>query len=334
MDTSNWRWGAISFGPAASSFQENAYFFPKDGIYLKTDGLCQGVSASVSSLINQIGTDYTLRVLWASALTGEASSYTPPYQLPSYPDPLNKKLENADTAYSIVSGDGTQSFGQFENRIQFYPLAPSSYFQGVFPHATAYVPSGLLVSSYEGDFQADPLLHHVTSSLVEPVGLFNLVNSMDYRGFVYLGYAPYFHEVTATRPTAGTASVSAAASPSNVSAIVLDPRVTATVNIYKDDVWAMNLYGGLHQIGLWGMDCKKALESNAPPFLEGDPSYPLTPKFINTTTGITKQEFRLFAKKTFTENLCAITDDGANAGMQHPQNLKIIWTIDFRSQHD
>ena len=31
MDTSNWRWGAISFGPAASSFQENAYFFPKDG---------------------------------------------------------------------------------------------------------------------------------------------------------------------------------------------------------------------------------------------------------------------------------------------------------------
>ena len=33
MDTSNWRWGAISFGPAASSFSQNAYFFPSGGIY-------------------------------------------------------------------------------------------------------------------------------------------------------------------------------------------------------------------------------------------------------------------------------------------------------------
>jgi hypothetical protein len=344
MDTSNWRWGAISFGPAASSFQENAYFFPKDGIYSKTDNLCHGVSANVSSLIHQIGTDHRLRVLWASSLTGEVSSYTPPYRLPSYPDPLNKKLEDASTSYSLVSSLATSgsesegtSYGHFENRIQFAPNDSSSYFQGAFPHgglAPEYTPSAFLVSSYEGDFQADPFLNYISSGLALPEGKFNTYGLMDYRGFISLGYDPYFYEVTAARPLVGMASVSAAASPSNVSAIVLDPRVTATVNIYKDDVWVMNLYGGLHQIGLWNMNCKKALESNAPPFLEGDPSYPLTPNFLNTTTGITKQEFRLFAKKTFTENLCAIKDVGVNAGMVNPQSLKIVWTIDFRSQHD
>ena len=91
MDTSNWRFGAISFGPAAGSFSGNAYFFPEDKVYMKTDNLCQGKSASVSSLINQISTDKKLRVLWASATIGAengatASSYTPPYRLPSYPE--------------------------------------------------------------------------------------------------------------------------------------------------------------------------------------------------------------------------------------------------------
>jgi len=342
MDTSNWRWGAISFGPAASSFQENAYFFPKDGIYLKTDDLCSGVSASVSSLINQIGADKHLRVLWTSSLTEQASAYTPPYRLPSYPDPLNKKLEDASTAYSLFSSlaasgsevSGT-SYGQFENRITFAPNDPSSYFQGVFPTALGAAvpsPSALLVSAYEGDFQANPFLNYAASGLDVPVGEFNTYGLMDYRGFVSLGYDSYLH--AAGRPVVGMASVSGTASLVDVTSIVVDPRVTATVNIYSGDVWAMNLYGGLHQIGLWNMDCKKALESNEPPFLEGDPNYPTDPKFMNTTTGITRQEFRLFAKKTFTENLCAITDDGANAGMQNPQNLKIIWTIDFRSQHD
>ena len=92
MDTSNWRFGALSFGPAAGSFSGNAYFFPEDKIYMKEDDLCNGVSASVSSLINQISSDKKLRVLWDSATIGAAngataSSYTPPYRLPSYPDP-------------------------------------------------------------------------------------------------------------------------------------------------------------------------------------------------------------------------------------------------------
>ena len=154
---------------------------------------------------------------------------------------------------------------------------------------------------------------------------------MDYRGFCHLRYDTNVGQSTVY----GRASVSAAASYATPEAMVVDPRVTYTAHIWRWDVWSMNMYGGLHQIGLWNMDCKKALEKNEAPFLEGDPAADGTaPKFINTTTGVTKQEFKLFAKKTFTENLCANKDDGTNAGFTNPKDLFLQWTLDFRSQHD
>lgn len=337
MDTSNFRMAAISFGPAASSFQENGYFFPKDAIWYKTDDLCHGVSSNVSSLINLIGTDKRMRVMWTSATylggTGEASAYTPPYRLPSYPDPMDTKLEDANTAYSIVSGDGTQSYGHFENRIQFNPTDASSYFQGVYPSRTTDSTQGALVSSYEGDFTTytNLIASTVDSDAVE--GDFNIKYYMDYRGFCHLRY-----DTTVGDPVlVGRTSVSAAQSFAEPLGMVVDSRVTYSVNIGKWDVWAMNNYGGLHQIGLWTMDCKKALENNQPPFLEGNP-IASNPKFIDTGSGSTKQEFKLFAKKTFTENLCANKDDiegdEAEAGFTHSKDLYIQWTLDFRSQHD
>jgi hypothetical protein len=332
MDTSNFRMAAISFGPAASSFQENGYFFPKDAIWYKTDDLCHGVSSNVSSLINRIGSSGRMRIMWTSSITGEASAYTPPYRLPSYPDPLNKRLEDVDTAYSIVSADGTQSYGQFENRINFNYADPSSYFQGVYPAGVTDRTQAALVSSYEGDFTTDPYVNVVasTDAADNVTGGFNARNYMDYRGFCHLKY-----DTNPTQPVVyGRTSVSAAEVYATPSAMVVDPRVTYTVYIYRWDVWAMNNYGGLHQIGLWNMDCKKALEANEAPFIYGDPSDPTDPKFVDMTTGVTKQEFKLFAKKTFTENLCAIKDNGVAAGFTNQRDLYIQWTLDFRSQHD
>ena len=335
MDTSNFRMAAVSFGPAASSFQENGYFFPKDNIWYKTDDLCYGASANVSSLINLIGTDKRMRVMWTSSITGQASAYTPPYRLPSYPDPTNTKLENADTAYSLVSGDGTQSYGQFENRIQFKSSDASSYFQGVFPSKTTNSTQGALVSSYEGDFTT---YTNVTASTDDDDGirgLFNLREYMDYRGYCHLRYGSAFTGANRL----GRAFVSAAEVYATAEAMVVDPRVTYTIGVGIWDVWAMNLYGGLHQIGLWNMDCKEALKNNEAPFLENGVITDDNPQFINTSTGVTKQEFKLFAKKTFTENLCANKDHtpiggSANPGFIKHKNLYILWTLDFRSQHD
>lgn len=353
VDTSNWRWGAISFGPAASSFQENAYFFPSNNIYWKTDDLCNGVSADVTSYINQISTDKILRPLWVSSTIPDstASSYTPPYQLPSYPDPLDTKLEDASTAYSIVSGDGTQSFGQFENRIMWASGDASSYFQGAYPTSAGgrwYLDghlqtSAMLVSSYEGDFSVNPLSHNVLVSSPQSVsadiaGGYNQYSSMDYRGYVQLIYNP-----PASLGT-GYAWVSGSVNSANAVDMVVDPRVTMETIIFCSDLWGMNLYGGLHHIGLWSLDCKKSLETSTVPLF--------TAAGYVDTNGVTPREFRLFAKKTFTENLCQVKDSTIYSGFVYSSgtvligtagtpfvifdvvNLRIRWTLDFRSKHD
>ena len=345
MDTSNWRFGALSFGPAGQSFSGNAYFFPEKigdvRVFNKDDDLCNGVSADVTSWFNQINTDKKIRVRWVSGSIGNvngatASSYTPPYRLPSFPSPLNKKLEDSKTLYSTVSADGTESFGQFENHIQFAPNDASSYFQGAYArndpansgndgHGT----SAMLVSSYDGNFQADTSANMIVFH--NTYGEYNKNAVMDKKGFITAQY-------NITNPGASLARVSVSGSTSNdltgATSQVSIPKVTVTTTISAKDTWLMNLYGGLHQIGLWNMDTLTALKSNAAPFLEGNPVIGGDPKFINTATGLTKQKFKLFAKKSFSNNLTQIRDVGSNAGMQNSQNLKIEWTLDLRSQHD
>lgn len=339
MDTSNWRFGALSFGPPAAAFSGNAYFYPEDQVYMKTDDLCNGVSSSVSSLINQISTDKKLRVLWVSGSIGEAngataSSYTPPYRLPSYPDPLGKKLEDASTSYSIVSGDASlQSYGQFENRIQFSDEA-SSYFQGTYPPKTSPTRTlqGMIVSSYDANWSSETSAHLVAHEDV--TGKYNERNSMDYRGFISTVYnAP---DMATPSNYLGRVYVSGSTVVDLTGAIsqVAQPKVTITTKIGRGDLWAMNIYGGLHHIGLWNMDTPKALLSNEAPFLEGDPVAGGDTKFINTTTGVTKQEYKLFAKKTFTNDLTYIKDVGDSPGFNSYVGLKIQWTLDLRSQHD
>ena len=339
MDTSNWRFGALSFGPAKGSFSGNAYFFPQDQIYMKEDDLCNGVSASVSSLINQISTDHKLRVLWVSstigAPTAQWGSYTPPYRLPSYPDPLDRKLEDAETSYSIVSGDGTRSYGQFENRIHFHPTDASSYFQGAYPWYSgedgglAEDSSAMLISSYEGDFQANTSANMIVFGTGRSI--YNQKSAMDYRGFITTQYnAPRMDNInsyTGRVYVSGSTENDLSGAVSQCS----QPTVTVFTRVYKDDAWSMNLYGGLHQIGLWNMDTPTALLSAEAPLLEGNPVAGDDPKFINTTTGITKQEYKLFAKKTFTDNLTYIKDSGATAGFNSYAGCIIRWTLDLRS---
>lgn len=337
MDTSNWRFGALSFGPAKGSFSGNAYFFPEeiDGnrVYWKEDDLCNGVSANVTSWFNQVCDDKKLRVLWQG---GDTYSYTPPYRLPSYPDPLDRKLEDSRTSYAIVSGDGTECFGQFENRIQFKPTHASSYFQGAYPVKTSPAEgAAMLISSYVGDFQPP----NTSANMIifdEGRSIYNNKYSMDYRGYITTQYnAPIIGGtanlgrvyVTGSTENDVTGAISQCA----------QPTVTVTTKIYKDDLWSMNLYGGLHQIGLWNMDTPTALLANEAPFLEGDPTPGLDSKFINESDGVTKQEYKLFAKKTFTNDLTAIKDDSATpgiggAGFTNYNQLLLTWTLDLRSQ--
>ena len=375
MDTSNWRWGALSFGPAASSFEENAFFFPSGNdtynhIYETKDAAGNVlVSANVTSYINQIGTDKILRPLYVSSdfyPNCTASSYTPPWRLPSYPDPKDTKLEDTSTAYSVVSGDGTQSFGHFENRIMFASGDPSSYFQGCFSlssiEPTRNELSAMLVSSYEGDFSVNPptgptVNVTVSSPQAENIVVYSAFNykaTMDYRGFLEVSSG----NVGTTFDQEGYAFVSGstpAGLTGTISQVTL-PTATVSTKVYCTDLWAMNLYGGLHQIGLWSLDCKKSLENQDPPFEPTTPrrgSGAILPRYISES-GVTPREFKLFSKKTFTENLSLVQDQGTFPGFTNsagvmpaghanqfktidnktPINLKILWTMDFRSQYD
>jgi len=81
-----------------------------------------------------------------------------------------------------------------------------------------------------------------------------------------------------------------------------------------------NMYGGLNNIGLWTLDVKKCLANTAAPF-----TWSLSLNAKND------REYRLFAKRTFTENMARITDVGAVAGIDSYESLRISWTLDFRS---
>ena len=330
MDTSNWRFGALSFGPPGGAFDEGGYFYTEDTTY--------------SSVINAIGSQKTLRLLSNSArsIDGDTSTYVPNYHKPSYPDVLDRRLEKADTAYSILSGDGTVSYGHLENRIAFASGDASSYFQGGYPTSASLpatnVPQAVIVSSLEGTF-SDPTTNAIVNcaSSYSNLGFtiynyfsgiysdFNKKQSTDYRGYTTTRYQQ-------SQTLLGECSVSSYAGATTAEAFVEDPRVVVECFIGRWDVYALNCYGGFYQMGLWGLDCKESLKYNEAPFLQDNA------KFIDPETGITKQEFKLFAKKTFTSNLALTSDQVVSTidvpGLLNQGPLKVRWILDFRSDHD
>jgi hypothetical protein len=354
MDTSNWRVNAISFGTAGGNFGNNA---------VSSSGTCNekltGAPASYVTLaaINDptswvnpdrsVKVNRIIRALYLSGTvpgTVTASSYTPPYKLPSYPDPLDTKLEDVNMAYVNVSGDGTKSFGQFENRINFNLDDASAYTVGAFAvswNAADGHGNGnfwtALVSSLEGDFVADRTLNLVASAEgVGSVASFNGRANVDYRGFcrvlpVNLA-AIEWRGATGWDPAdsndwRGYPTVSGVGVQTNPIDFVTDPRIHFCVALHPDDCKMFNIYGGLHHIGLWTFDVKKCFADVTAPVVN-HLEWPLD------SAGANNREYRLFAKKTFTENLVRNKDNGSSPGIQQTNNLILKWTMDFRLIHD
>ena len=353
MDTSNWRIGAFSFGPAKGAFSEWVYptascmgYEPSvigaTAYYITSEAAVD--LGEVGSWVQQVGQDHVIRTFFDFSGTA-VSAYIPPRQLPSYPNPLDKELEpTASTAYSIVSGDGTHNFGQFENRVEFAESDTSSYFQGSFA-SSVNTQSIYLVSSLTGDFVANPLLNLITSVGVggdDGVGngTYNFHGDADYRGFVR---AVPLSEATAGdfEETVGRSFFSGMGGQMSATDLILGeaslsgPRVMYRTYMSSGDVAVFNLFGGIHHIGLWTLDCKKSLENlgdnQAPPFYEKTGA----PGTWIDGDGVTLREYKLFAKKTFTDNLCQNNDPSYKAaGIENHAHLLIKWTIDFRSKHD
>ena len=82
----------------------------------------------------------------------------------------------------------------------------------------------------------------------------------------------------------------------------------------------MNMYGGLHNIGLWNVDCKKSLENNAAPFLQPGAGT----AFREDVDGVSKLEFKLFAKKIFFPGSIKIPEN-----TNYNDYITIVWGIKF-----
>ena len=323
MDASNWNLAAITFGPAKDSFGTPTYANTSCA-----DGTSELVGANAgyvtlsaindpTSWVNVTPTQNIIRVLTDSS----TSSYTPPYKLPTYPAPLDKDLEEGVLhQYAAVSADGQEFYGHFENRINYNADDASSYCIGAFSEGDETRELEVyFVNSLEGDFDSDPTLNYVASSdgagggSIGSSQSFNAKGKTDKYGFVALTHEAlisnsshagiaYFGGTTATTATQYS-----------------EGKVRVTSRIHSDDLLLFNIYGGLHHIGIWTYDNKASLENQSTPYL-------LTP----TAGGETGLKYRLFAKKTFTEDLTYITDSGANPGSKKYSNLLIKWEIDFK----
>jgi hypothetical protein len=289
----------------------------------------------------------------ASIPGSEEGSYEPPIYLPSYPDPLDTRLALGNSAYVNVSADGAVSFGQFENRLAWNVSghnSASGYVVGAYcPGFNAdsldvgitgnnidIIVAG--VSSLEGDFRNAPGLNVVCSAGgigsqrgYNGVSSINFDNqgNVDARGFIRCPVYSEAADVYNSFPTdstkwRGCAWLSGVGVQSNPIDFVIDPRIEMTTVLHYDDLNMFNMFGGLHHIGLWTPNVKESMKNSPPPW-EWEPT---------TTQGANDIEYRLFAKKTFTENLTSRKNDGGTIGILSENYLTIRWTIDLRSKHD
>jgi len=312
LDASNWNFAAITFAPAKDSFGQPVYAQTSCA-----DGSVEFLGANASyvtraaindpnSWINVGPTQKIIRVVQPDGLL----YHLPPDKLPSYPDPLDTDLEpKAEYEYVSASADGQTFYGHHENRPYFNSDA-SSWCIGAFGsvNTNSNFTHIYIVDSLDGDFSADADLNFLASATTYSTNTYNGQSLVDKHGFVTLQHEDD-STVTGTTAPATFFKGTETSLPNQIT----QGFVEVTTYIHGKDIFTMNAYGGIHHIGLWTYDNKRCLDNTTAP-------YDLVPD-ANGDTGL---RYRLFAKKTFTENLAIRSDTSF-------QRLKIVWRIDFRS---
>lgn len=224
------------------------------------------------------------------------SSYIPPAVFPTAPNPIHSKLEHIPTDML----PNTPNITKFGQNINFFGVngIPAAAVDKlvVFGNGCWPLASGtdivLMMASGGG---------YVATSSVS--GQFNEVSSMDKFGYV---------RRTATGDDASGLVVS-----STVAEVSTTGEITYRVNIGKGDLAFANLYGGIYHVGLWSINMVSSLASfgAVPPF----------PFVWNDN----KIKYRIFAKKTFLENIAKVQDSGDKPGINSYDNLTLIWKLRF-----
>jgi len=357
LDTSNYTIQAMSFGKDKEGYKHHAHTDTWSGIdYLIGKDVDYGTSAKLSPFSGAM-----VFVSSNTNPPGGVSSYFPSgahYNiLPSPPTPLDIKLETeSNTIFSEL--DYVSAIYGLPNintkygltTLEGMPNSSKSAFQlaGALGHnanvlltddgeiVTSFASSvwylGLLVGAYPKGFEhggtKGGIFNNVSQLLGDDpvassvyIGTFNSASSMDLSGYLGKVFNPYGNVGSAvtfsTDPQIDQSGILVSAN-SNFSST---GEVVYQTVIGSGDLGFTNLYGGIYNIGLWALDCKRTMKESsiAPPF-SWDP--------INHG-----RKYKLFSKKSFTTNLAEIADKGStgstDGGLVHYKDLTLIWRLYF-----
>lgn len=284
-DASNYTIRAISFGKDVSAYGYNAHGTSPLQVSGQSNGHIWGLVDS------------------------NVSSYTPINYLPSDPTPYDTKLEVIPSAILNVGGgtfDGLgnvtsalsalSELGQLVNIYNYY----SQLYSGT-QQQRWYTRVGCWPRTPTNTLR---LVNSITSSVILTTTVnsnFNTVSSMDWRGFVNL--------TSTTDPLSGLVT-------STTSTFSSTGEIIYNITVASGDANVANLFGGITQLGLWGLNVKSMLAAGRTP--------PYTFHPVNNAL-----DYRLFSKKTFNKNIVGINDNGSSAGILNYSNLTIIWRIFF-----
>lgn len=298
LDTSNYTFQAISYGKDALGFNYHAH---------------AQYNPALSAIVVKSYEATSVSSYHSSAIASALYFYN---LLPSYPDPLNTRLEPESclTFYSSFGSFSGLDVGHCANHAILSQYSSTYITLGCFP------PSGgvkyIVVKPEHNDtnFIQSNLIYSGTLS-----GNYNKYGLIDSSGF--LKFAP-LNGSQGNRNTALLNFTSGVL-------INLSPNFSSTG--YVDIAWHLSgndaasllLYGGVYQLGLWCLDIRAMLkEGHKPPFS------------FNPLNNIRK--YRLFAKKTFSRDLLYVNDALGSSGMKNLlesttfiQYLVYQWTIRF-----
>lgn len=298
LDTSNYTFQAISYGKDASGFNYHAH---------------AQYNPTLSAIVVKSYEATSVSSYHSSAIASALYFYN---LLPSYPDPLNTRLE-PESCLTFYSGLGSFSgldIGHCANHAILSQYSSNYITLGCFPPSGGVKYIVVKPSHDDLNFNQSNLIYSGTLS-----GNYNKYGLMDSSGF--LTFAPL-------NGSQGNQNTALLRFTSGV-LINLSPNFSSTG--YVDIAWHLSgndaasllLYGGVYQLGLWCLDIRAMLkEGHKPPFN------------FNPLNNIRK--YRLFAKKTFSRDLLYLNDVGGSSGMKNllessalVQYLVYQWTIRF-----
>ena len=291
LDTSNYTVRAISLGKDAPSYQYHAHSADLSAA-IASDGILRVVSYG----------DVTLSSYQTSGFYAKTNTKL----LPEFSRPDMDRLEERSTQVAYLPS--SLDLGQ---NLNFIPSGGASACLG------CYAPKGNfkvhILSAVVGAGQ--PLSDNlIVSAQFNNTTSFNAKGSIDSRGFIVMDVSDIYEgrnrELNEDYGALIMSHTTEWADPAG------DLDIRYILNIDYNDFICLNIFGGIYNIGLWCYDLKAMADKGIyPPFSQHSKE---------------DLEYKLVARKTFTQDLTTYQDSEGSAGILNLSDLKLIWSWGFR----